>query len=95
MTGMVRPLDDPKLIKYYNEYLTDLGYTESELEELGAPLLVQTVNFTACWAMLGIGLVLLALAGLLFRRGYRIAKYGSGLQRAEGLPDVPGGRPSV
>lgn len=95
MTGMVRPLDDPKLVKYYNEYLIDLGYTEAELEEMGDPLLVQTVNFTACWVMLGIGLALLALAVLLFHRSYRFAKYGSGLSRAEDLPDVPENYPSI
>lgn len=47
-----------------------------------------------CWR-LGIGLVLLALAVLIFRRGYWLAKYGSGLQRAEDLPDVPGNHLSV
>lgn len=95
MTGVVRPLDDSKLVKYYNEYLIDLGYTEAELEEMGGPLLVQTVNFTACWVMLGIGLALLVLAILLFRRSYRFAKYGSGLSRAEDLPDVPENDPSI
>lgn len=89
MEGKVEVLKEDKLVQYFEEYLVDLGFTEDELDEMGEPLVVKTVNFTACWVLTGIGLVLVALAVLLFRRGYRIAKYGSGLAKAEDLPDVP------
>ena len=63
--------------------------SDEVIDSLGDPLVVRTVNFTACWIMTAIGLVLVLLGALLFRRGYRVAKYGSGLGRAEDLPDVP------
>ncbi|MDE7218706.1 MAG: hypothetical protein K2O45_03660 [Oscillospiraceae bacterium] len=88
MEGKTEVLEG-QLARYFKEYLMDLGYTEAELEEMGDPLVVRTVNFTACWVMTAIGLVLVLLGVLLFRRGYRVAKYGSGLSRAEDLPDVP------
>lgn len=77
------------LVSYYEEYLGELGYTEDEIEELGAPLVIRYVNFTAVRVMTGIGLVLLLLGLWLLRRGYRREVRGSGLRRAADLPDVP------
>ena len=36
-------------------------------------------------------IAMLLLGALLFRRGYRLSKYGSGLKRAEDLPGTPAG----
>ncbi len=87
MEGRVDVLE-PQLAGYYREYLADMGYTEEELDAMGDPLVVQYVSFTACWVMTGIGLVLVLVAVLLFRRRYHIAVYGSGRPKAEDLPDL-------
>ena len=89
MDGVTEVLDDYKLAQYFNEYIEDMGYTEEEIAEMGDPLLVHTVSFMACWIMLAIGIVLLVLGILLFRKCYRRTKYGSGLSKAEDLPNVP------
>nr|WP_326176093.1 DUF6709 family protein [uncultured Oscillibacter sp.] len=89
MEGKVEALE-PQLAGYFQDYLRDeLEVSDDVIDSLGDPLVVRTVNFTACWIMTAIGLVLVLLGALLFRRGYRVAKYGSGLGRAEDLPDVP------
>lgn len=91
MDGKVEALE-PQLAGYFKDYLRDeLEITDDVIESLGDPLVVRYVNFTACWVMTAIGLVLVLLGALLLRRGYRISKYGSGLKRAEDLPDVPKG----
>ena len=89
MEGHIEVLDDAQLIRYYNEYLEELGYSESEIADLGTPLLVRPMSFTSCWVLLGIGILLLAIGILLFRRGYRISKYGSARRRTEPQPYVP------
>lgn len=82
---------EPKLAGYFREYLTEeFGATQEDLDLVGEPLVIRYVSFTACWVLTGIGLALAAVGALLFRRGYRTAKYGSGLKRAEDLPDLPG-----
>lgn len=89
MEGKVEVLE-PQLAGYFQDYLRDeLELSDEEINSLGDPLVVSTVNFTACWIMTAIGLVLVVLGVLLFRRGYRVARYGSGLRRAEDLPNVP------
>jgi hypothetical protein len=89
MEGKTEVLE-PQLAGYFQDYLRDeLELSDSEIDALGDPLVVRTVNFTACWVLTAIGLVLILLGALLFRRGYRIARYGSGLNCAEDLPDVP------
>ena len=89
MEGKTEALE-PQLAGYFRDYLRDeLEVSDVVIESLGDPLVVRTVNFTASWVMTAIGLVLVLLGALLFRRGYRIARYGSGLSRAEDLPDVP------
>ena len=77
------------LVSYYEEYLRELGYTEDEIRELGDPLVIRYVNFTAVRVMTGIGIVLLLLGLWLLCRGYRREVRGSGLRRAADLPDVP------
>ena len=77
------------LVTYYEEYLTELGYTEEEIEAMGAPIVVRYVSFTAVRVMAVIGIVLLLLGLWLLRRGYRREVRGSGLRRAADLPDVP------
>ena len=89
MEGKVEVLE-PQLAGYFQDYLRDeLELSRSDIDSLGDPLVVRTVNFTACWIMTAVGLVLVLLGILVFRKGYRVAKYGSGLGRAEDLPDVP------
>lgn len=83
--GKVELLED-KLVKYFREYLEDLGFEKEDIDSLGEPLVIRYVNFTAVRVMAVIGVVLLLLAGLLYRRRYRIETRGSGLRRAEDLP---------
>ena len=68
------------------EYLEEMGYTAEEVEAMGDPLVVEFRSFTAVRVMFVIGIVLVILSVLLFRRRYRIATRGSGLRRAEDLP---------
>lgn len=89
MAGKAEVLE-PQLAGYFRDYLRDqLELSDDVIDSLGEPLVIRTVNFTACWIMTAIGLVLVLLGILLFRRGYRVARYGSGLSRAEDLPNVP------
>ncbi|MCI8622751.1 MAG: hypothetical protein HFG26_03720 [Provencibacterium sp.] len=88
MEGKAEPLNE-KLTNYYREYMADMDFTADELDALGQPLCVRYVNFTAVWVMFAIGVLLAVLGVLLFLRRYRLAVHGSGLQRAEDLPDVP------
>ena len=81
----VELLED-KLVKYFREYLEDLGFEKEDIDSLGEPLVIRYVNFTAVRVMAVIGVVLLLLAGLLYRRRYRLETRGSGLRRAEDLP---------
>lgn len=91
MDGKVEVLE-PQLAGYFKDYLRDeLELTDDVIESLGEPLVVRYVNFTACWVMTAIGFALVLLGALLFRRGYRLSKYGSGLKRAEDLPGTPAG----
>ena len=66
--------------------LEEMGYTAEEVEAMGDPLVVEFRSFTAVRVMFVIGIVLVILSVLLFRRRYRIATRGSGLRRAEDLP---------
>ncbi len=88
MEGKVELLEG-NLVKYYQEYLEELGYTTEEIVELGEPLVVRFVSFTAVRVMSGIGLVLLILGLLLLRINYRREERGTGLPKAEDLPEVP------
>ncbi len=91
MDGKAEVLE-PQLAGYFKDYLRDeLELTDDVIESLGEPLVVRYVNFTACWIMTAIGFALVLLGVLLFRRGYRLSKYGSGLKRAEDLPGTPAG----
>ena len=74
------------VVKYYKEYLEEMGYTAEEVEAMGDPLVVEFRSFTAVRVMFVICIVLVILSVLLFRRRYRIATRGSGLRRAEDLP---------
>ena len=88
MTGKTAPLEG-RPAQYYREYLMEMGYTESELEVLGEPLVITRVNFLSCWVMTAVGLGLLFLGGLLFRSSYRVARYGYGHKPEEDVSDVP------
>lgn len=85
MEGTVKPLSG-QLVSYYNEYLEELGYTESEIQEMGEPLVVQYVAFGFVRGFFIAGLVLLLLLLLLIRNNYKRAVRGSGLNRVEDLP---------
>lgn len=82
MEGSVKVMEGT-LVNYYKEYLTDMGYTESEITAFGDPLVIQYVSFTAVRVMFAIGVVLVALAVLILCRRYN---YKSGLKKAEDLP---------
>lgn len=85
MEGKAEILED-KLVKYFQDYLKEFGFEEDEIEAMGTPLVIRYVNFTAVRVMAAIGVVLLLLAALLYRRRYRFETRGSGLRRAEDLP---------
>ncbi len=85
--GTVSVMED-KIAKYYREYLVDLGYTETEIDEMGEPLLIQYVSFNAVRIMFAIGVVLVILAILLLRHRYISECRGSGLPKAEDLPNL-------
>lgn len=88
MEGAVKPLEG-NLVNYYNEYLEELGYTDTEIQEMGDPLVVEFVSFGAVRIFFVIGLVLLALAIFILWRRYKKQVRGSGLNRVEDLPDTP------
>lgn len=85
--GKAEVLED-NLVKYYQEYLEKLGFEKEEINAMGNPLVVRYVNFMAVRVMAVIGVVLLLLGVLLYRRRYRFVIQGSGLRRAEDLPNV-------
>ncbi|MCI8417640.1 MAG: hypothetical protein HFI33_09160 [Lachnospiraceae bacterium] len=85
MTGVVDPMDD-ELAGYFYEYLEDMGYTQSELDAMGEPLVIKFVSFTAVRIMFAISIFLLILTVFLIIRKYKKEGQGSGLKRAEDLP---------
>ena len=66
--------------------MEEFGYTESEIEAMGDPLVIEYVSFGAVRIMFVIGVLFLILGVFLFRRGYRLEIQGSGLPKAEDLP---------
>lgn len=89
MQGSVSVMEE-KVAKYYREYLGEIGYTENEIELMGEPLVIQYVNFGAVQSMFAIGIVLILLALFFLRRRYKRLLKGSGLPKAEDLPDRRG-----
>jgi len=87
MEGVVSVME-PKIEKYYKEYLGELGYSEAEIESFGEPLLVQFVSLNAVRIMFAIGLVLALLAIVILVRRYKDLCRGSGLPKAEDLPNL-------
>ncbi|EGO65935.1 DUF6709 family protein [Acetonema longum] len=66
--GEVLPME-PKLIKYYKEYLKDSGFTATEIKAMGEPLLIQYTVFRNVQLMVAGGIiVILAGIGLIVRR---------------------------
>lgn len=61
MEGSVKVMEDT-LVKYFREYLTDMGYTEGEIVDMGEPLVIQYTSFTAVRVIFVIGLALVGLA---------------------------------
>ena len=88
MQGSVKAMDD-KVAKYYREYLEEMGYAEAEITAMGEPLVMEFVSFNAVRIMFIIGVVLIALALFFWRRRYQRELKGSGLKKAEDLPDTP------
>ncbi len=70
MEGSVEVMED-QLAKYFKEYLMDMDYTESEIEEMGEPLVIQIRSFMAVRILFLIGVVLVAVGVFLIYRGYR------------------------
>lgn len=87
MEGKVELLEG-NLVNYYQEYLEKMGYTKGEIAELGDPLVVTYVSFNAVRVMAAIGLVLVLLGLFLLRKSYQREVRGSGLKKAEDLPDL-------
>ncbi len=61
---------EPELEKYYREYLVDMGYSESEIDEMGEPLVIKYVSFTAVRVIFFLGLAVVVLAIFLVVRRY-------------------------
>ncbi len=85
--GIVSPME-AKIAQYYREYLGELGYTEKDIDDMGEPLLIENVSFTAVRVMFVLGIVFLFLAFFLLRLRYKRLCRGSGLPRAEDLPHI-------
>ena len=66
LQGRVEKMDD-SLVKYFNEYLMDMGYSESEISALGEPLVIRYTSFGAVRVMFAIGVVFLVAAGIIFK----------------------------
>ena len=62
---------EEQLAEYYKGYLREMDYTESEIEEMGDPLVIQFRSFTAVRVLFLIGVALVAVGVFLFIRGYR------------------------
>lgn len=85
--GAVQPMES-KLVKYYNKYLEGFGYTQDEIRAMGEPLVVEYTNFLAEQVIFGIGILVILLAIWLLMRRYKRDIAGSGLPKAEDLPEV-------
>ncbi len=81
MEGSLSPMEE-NIAKYYREYLGEVGYTETDIDEMGDPLLFEYVSFNAVRIMFAIGIVLIALALFLFWRRYKRECMESGLPQA-------------
>ena len=88
MEGTVHAMESD-VARYYRECLQEQGLTDAEVESLGEPLVIKYVSFTAVRIMFAIGIVLLLIMILLVRARYRREMRGSGLAKAEDLPNIP------
>ena len=70
MQGSVEVMED-ELAGYYEEYLMDMGYTKSEIDDMGEPLVIQYRSFTAVRVLFLIGLALAALGVFFVFRRYK------------------------
>ncbi len=86
--GAVKPMETD-IAQYYKDYLAELGYTEEEIEAFGEPLVIQIRNFLAVRIIMLLGILLLVLAFVILVRSYKRAVRGSGLPKAEDLPNAP------
>lgn len=87
MEGTVRVMESD-VAKLYRECLLEEGFTEAEIDSLGEPLVIQYVSFNAVRIMFALGVAILLIMILLLRSRYRREVRGSGLPRAEDLPDA-------
>ncbi len=85
LEGNVEVMED-KLAKFYRECLSDMGYTEEEIEDMGTPLVIQFKSFQAVRILFVLGILMVAAGILIWWRGYH---YESGLGKAEDLPNSP------
>ena len=70
MQGTVEVMED-ELVRYYEEYLMDMGYTKSEIDDMGDALVIQYRSFTAVRVLFCIGLVIGLLGIFLLVRRYK------------------------
>lgn len=62
--GIVKPLDD-ELAGYFREYLLEAGFSDEELDAMGAPMFVEVSDLGVSRAIFNGGIALFALAALL------------------------------
>lgn len=66
--GEVHTLE-PELVKYFREYLVDMGYTEEEIDNMGDFQVIKSVPFLYIRIMFSLSIVCLLLAvGIVLRR---------------------------
>jgi hypothetical protein len=68
--GQILPMKQ-KLIPYFHRYLSEAGYSEEEINEMGSPFLIQPRTFLIYRIVFACGIVFLSLSVLIFRRIYK------------------------
>jgi len=70
--------EDPELVRYYEETMVEIGYTQDELEDLGPVMLLIPRDFNAIRTFCAIGAVFLVIAVFLAVRTFRPARTKKG-----------------
>nr|WP_314461360.1 DUF6709 family protein [uncultured Clostridium sp.] len=60
-----------KLIPYFHKYLSEAGYSEEEIKEMGTPFLIRPRAFIVNRIVFTSGILFLFLSAVIFRRIYR------------------------
>ena len=70
MQGTVEVMEG-QLADFYKESLMGLGYSRSDIDDMGDPLVIQYRSFTAVRVLFGIGVALVLLGVFFIYRGYK------------------------